>query len=414
MWRISVRFSALALVAVAAGMTGVSLVRAQEGKKESAKQPPKKAAQDTGKATQDTTKKTAPKPPTAGQTGKPAAKAFYAKYQQWKDMLKKLGDIQSRYNTAKDGAESEKIRKEWNETISQGEQLLPDLRAAAMKAYEESPNEDRQLTRLLVSLLADAIGQDQAKTALVVAEVLIKHDCPDRRVWDSAGFAAFSLHEFEKASKYFKEAKAANVITRANQGLFEECEKHIALWKKEQEIVKAQQTKNLPQVRLKTTQGEILIELFEDDAPDTVGNFINLVESSYYDGLKFHRVLPNFMAQTGCPNGDGTGGPGWNIYDECAPDKYPNYRRHFRGSLSMAKGSAPHTGGSQFFITFRPTFHLNGKHTVFGRVTKGLEVLEKLQRINPESPDPRIVPDKIIKAEVIRKRDHEYVVNKVK
>ena len=142
-----------------------------------------------------------------------------------------------------------------------------------------------------------------------------------------------------------------------------------------------------------------------------MGNFVNLVENGFYDGLTFHRVLPGFMAQTGCPDGDGNGGPGYQIYCECYQD---NHRNHFRGSLSMAKSEARDTGGSQFYLTFLPTPHLNGKHTVFGRVIEGLDVLPQLQRRDPSKPaDSAIVPDRIIKAEVIRKRDHEYLPHKV-
>ena len=149
-------------------------------------------------------------------------------------------------------------------------------------------------------------------------------------------------------------------------------------------------------------------ELFENEAPNTVANFISLVEKGFYDGLTFHRVLPGFMAQGGCPNGTGTGGPGYSIPCECYQE---NHRLHFRGSLSMAHAGRD-TGGSQFFLTFRPTKQLDGKHTVFGRVIKGMDVLPQIQRRDPESPNPP-TPDKIIEAKVLRKRDHPYEPKKV-
>ncbi|MCP4813808.1 MAG: peptidylprolyl isomerase, partial [Planctomycetaceae bacterium] len=107
----------------------------------------------------------------------------------------------------------------------------------------------------------------------------------------------------------------------------------------------------MPRVKMTTSKGEVVIELFENEAPDTVGNFVSLVEVGFYDNKKFHRVLKNFVAQTGCPKGDGTGDAGYSIYCECAK---ADYRKHFRGSLSMAH-AGPDTGGSQFFITFRAT-----------------------------------------------------------
>ncbi|MBW3600539.1 MAG: peptidylprolyl isomerase [Planctomycetes bacterium] len=159
---------------------------------------------------------------------------------------------------------------------------------------------------------------------------------------------------------------------------------------------------------METNKGKLVIELFEDQAPNTVANFITLVESGFYDGLAFHRVIPHFMAQGGDPDGDGTGGPGYEIPCECYEE---DARMHFRGSLSMAHAGRD-TGGSQFFLTFIPTPHLNGRHTVFGRVIEGLEVLDELQRRDPNDTAAP-APDKIVDAEVIRKRDHEYTVKKV-
>ena len=152
-----------------------------------------------------------------------------------------------------------------------------------------------------------------------------------------------------------------------------------------------------------------MLELFENEAPETVGNFISLVAKGYYDGLTFHRVIAGFMAQGGCPVGDGSGGPGYTIYDEC---NKPEARKHFRGSLSMAKTQAPNSGGSQFFITFRPAPSLNGRHTVFGRVIEGMDVVGRIQRREPDQKDAA-EPDTIVKAEVLRKRDHEYLPRKV-
>jgi cyclophilin family peptidyl-prolyl cis-trans isomerase len=161
---------------------------------------------------------------------------------------------------------------------------------------------------------------------------------------------------------------------------------------------------DLPQVLLKTSKGDILIELYEDEAPNTVANFVNLVEKKFYNGIVFHRVLEDFMAQGGDPTGKGSGGPGYSIPCECYKD---NARKHAKGSLSMAHAGRD-TGGSQFFLTFRATQHLDGKHTVFGQVIKGIEVLDKLQRIDPNNPDPEVKADKIVEATVVRKRDHKY------
>jgi cyclophilin family peptidyl-prolyl cis-trans isomerase len=172
---------------------------------------------------------------------------------------------------------------------------------------------------------------------------------------------------------------------------------------------------DLPRVKLTTTKGEITLELFENEAPQTVANFITLVKQGYYDGLPFHRVLPKFMAQAGAKNDDGTGRLGYSIRGEASR---PNFRRHFRGSLSMGLLSGkPDSGGAQFFLTMVPTPHLDGQHTVFGRVIEGIEVLADLTRREP-SPDPQenaALPkaDRILKAEVLRDRGHDYGFEKL-
>ncbi|SEP70016.1 peptidyl-prolyl cis-trans isomerase B (cyclophilin B) [Piscibacillus halophilus] len=119
---------------------------------------------------------------------------------------------------------------------------------------------------------------------------------------------------------------------------------------------------------------QINIELFEEDAPNTVQNFVKLAEKGFYDGLTFHRVIPNFVIQGGCPTGDGTGGPGYTI--KCETEGNPN--KHERGSLSMAHAGKD-TGGSQFFICHSAQPHLDGNHTVFGKVTEGLDVVDRVR-----------------------------------
>jgi peptidyl-prolyl cis-trans isomerase B (cyclophilin B) len=122
-----------------------------------------------------------------------------------------------------------------------------------------------------------------------------------------------------------------------------------------------------------TAKGDIRVMLFPDEAPVTVANFVNLATRGYYNGLKFHRVIANFMVQGGDPTGTGMGGPGYNFGDEFSP-----LRRHdSAGVLSMAN-AGPGTNGSQFFITHGPTPHLDGKHSVFGKVSSGQEVVDAI------------------------------------
>lgn len=127
---------------------------------------------------------------------------------------------------------------------------------------------------------------------------------------------------------------------------------------------------------IKTVKGDIVCELYAADAPVTVNNFVTLSRKGYYNGTTFHRAIPGFMAQGGDPTGTGAGGPGYTFQDEFSQ------RTNVTGALSMAN-AGPNTNGSQFFICYAPQPHLNGKHTVFGQVTQGMDVLNKLTPRDP-------------------------------
>jgi cyclophilin family peptidyl-prolyl cis-trans isomerase len=129
----------------------------------------------------------------------------------------------------------------------------------------------------------------------------------------------------------------------------------------------------------KTEKGEFVVELYADRAPLTVENFVNLARGGFYDGTTFHRVIPGFMAQGGDPTGTGTGGPGYDFADEF----HPSLRHDSAGILSMANAGAG-TNGSQFFITYGPTPHLNDRHSVFGKVTDGMDVVLSIRERDPQ------------------------------
>jgi cyclophilin family peptidyl-prolyl cis-trans isomerase len=143
---------------------------------------------------------------------------------------------------------------------------------------------------------------------------------------------------------------------------------------------------------IETNHGVIELELFTDDAPETVANFTKLAGEGFYDGLIFHRVIPDFMIQGGCPHGTGTGGPGYTFADE------PNDHRIVRGTLAMAN-AGPNTNGSQFFIvTAEATPWLDGKHTAFGQVTSGMDVVDAIQAVER---DPRDRPAEDVRMEKV-------------
>ena len=143
--------------------------------------------------------------------------------------------------------------------------------------------------------------------------------------------------------------------------------------------------------RFETTKGTFRIELFENKAPITTKNFIDLAGKGFYDGVIFHRVIDGFMIQGGDPTGTGRGGPGYKIPDEFHPD----LRHDSAGILSMAN-AGPNTGGSQFFITLGPTPHLNNRHAVFGKVIEGLDIVKAIGKV-PTGPADRPLEDVVMK-----------------
>jgi peptidyl-prolyl cis-trans isomerase B (cyclophilin B) len=150
----------------------------------------------------------------------------------------------------------------------------------------------------------------------------------------------------------------------------------------------------MTQATLHTNHGSIGLELFDVDAPKTVDNFVKLSKDGFYDGITFHRVIPDFMIQGGCPRGDGTGGPGYEFEDE------PNDHGIVRGALAMAN-RGPDTNGSQFFIvTTEAAPWLDGKHTVFGRVTDGMEVVDEISDVPRDSADRPSEPVTIDRVEL--------------
>lgn len=136
-------------------------------------------------------------------------------------------------------------------------------------------------------------------------------------------------------------------------------------------------------------------ELYPDKAPETVENFVKLVEDGFYDGLTFHRVIPDFMIQGGCPLGNGTGGPGHTIKGEFLSNGFNNDLRHERGVLSMARAMDPNSAGSQFFIMVAAAPHLDGEYAGFGKITEGMEAADKIVSVktgfNDKPKEPQVI-----------------------
>ena len=339
-------------------------------------------------------------------------------YDQWQENLKQLATAQIKMRATAGTPQYAEAVRQANELDGKALDLYAKLQAAAERGYSAGAD-NREIGDLLLTIAVGQLRKDQYDDALRLAKFLIDHKYPNQDVYRIAASAAFAAGQFDEAEKFLKSLDPRTLQTDPSiQRLLAGIQTEGPKWEREQKF-RADEAKadDLPRVKLQTTQGDITVELLENEAPNTVANFLSLVQKGFYDGVQFHRVLPGFMAQGGDPlskdpvkNADriGSGGPGYTIVDECT---LPDHRDHFRGSLSMAHTSEPNSGGSQFFICFAPTQQLDGKYTVFGRVIDGFDVLAKIPRIDPEKEKVRpsgAIPDRIIKAEVLRKRDHAY------
>ncbi len=333
---------------------------------------------------------------------------FDQTYAQYKDILKKASDIQDRFPVASP-AERPKMAEEFRDLVRSGTELRPKLAGLAEKLYLSNPK-DKSMTDMMYALMAGELQAEKYDEAYRLSKLLIDHGDTRPQVYAVAGGSAFNTAQYDDAEKYLNLIDPKLLDDKA-KGMLAEIPDLRKKWDREQKLREAEAKANdLPRVELTIgdasghVKGKVVVELFENEAPNTVANFISLVDKKFYDGLTFHRVLPEFMAQGGDPQGNGQGGPGYNIADEF---KQPNHRDHFRGSLSMAHSSLPNSNGSQFFICFVPRSQLDGGYTVFGRVTEGMDVVDSIQRIDPDKPTG-VKPDQILKAVVLRKRPHTY------
>lgn len=326
---------------------------------------------------------------------------------EWAGLVKEMNTFTEKMEALKlrfskaTAAEKSKIAKEADVMGRKFQTAVyPRMLELAPEVLKINP-EDSVAAELTLQTL---FSKNQYAELVRVSDVVLKKDPKAQLALNFNGVGKYATHDFEGAVMVLKEAESAGLIIPNLGGQYlDSAEQYIDLWKKEQAIRDKEDAATgdaqLPIVKLSTNKGDIEILLFENEAPNSVANYINLIEKKFYDGTKFHRVIPGFMAQGGDPysrdkpEAAGTGGPGYAVPCECEQE---NARMHFAGSLSMAHAGKD-TGGSQFFLTHLPTAHLNGKHTVFGRVIKGLDVVEALE-----------IDDEIKSASVVRKRNHEY------
>jgi cyclophilin family peptidyl-prolyl cis-trans isomerase len=343
---------------------------------------------------------------TSASAGK-ARQQFDRTFDEWRSLISRLRGLDVEYRVA-GKTEDPAFREEYDRLVTEGRRLEDRLVDAGAIAFVRNPNENKEVGAFLTGVVLLSFEKEEYEEALKTSHVLIDNRVDSPIVYNVAGISAFASGEFTLAQQHFEAAKEHHVLSDVGKKFLEQIDYYKEAWEKEKRIRETEATANdLPRVLLETTQGDIVVELFENEAPNTVANFVHLVEKGFYDGQAFFRVMPQLGAQAGSPKGDGTGGPGYTIRCECYQ---PDHRLHFRGSLTMAHPDRD-KGGSQFLLASAPLQHLDGKHTVFGRIVRGIDVLARLRRRNPDLPkDKATLPDadKILKAKVLRKRNHHY------
>lgn len=279
---------------------------------------------------------------------------------------------------------------------------------AAVEAYLEAPDKYREvnedMTRYLRSLLGEqtTTGEFAPQTAVEVAQRLIDAGSQNLNVLFYGSHAAYCQNNFELARQWLEliEKRGAAVDPQVKQQVLGAADK----WTREMKFRETDTLAVLPQALIKTELGDITVELFENEAPNTVANFIYLAEKKYFDGTYVFFSQPGRMWTAGCTRGDGTTNAGYYIPDEV--DR-PEARHHFAGSLAMSS-DAPNTNSSLFSIFAQPTPAADGKSTVFGRVLSGMDIVHKTPTINPASIATGTRPTKILSVSVIRKKSHPY------
>ncbi len=375
-----------------------------------------------------------------GLSGKKNQKEYRAVFQEREELLSRLDAALA--GLEKDMARARKARPAdpvvaWltAELLifvgAEPELILPHLEKAQEGGFTRS--------RLLASLARTQTEANQFEKAYQAAAKALAGDDKDRYIWKTFGQAAFHLERFNEVLDRLGRAFPGQAPDWA-QALRLKALQHQTHWQAEQKLrLEEAKADDLPRVRIvvehrrfardpegrakgkieKTGTGEFILELFEDQAPATVANFLSLVAGESYEGPRFYLAESASViaggdpqSRTGDPAADGTGGPGYVIPDEF---NLPGARRHFRGTISMVN-TGPHTAGSQFFINLVPKLEMDGFFTVFGRVIKGMDVVDAITRgrTNPEvGRYGQIIPgDLLLRAEILSKRPHEYKVIK--
>ncbi len=351
-----------------------------------------------------------------------AIKAFIEAENKWADSLIEMKATAIRYSN--DEQRSPAAKQRYYDLRDQARKEMDETFQAAVEVFRLRKG-DFDAGSLMATMLEYRKSNSIYENSAEAADMLLELDLTYPFIYLMAARGAFVDGNFDRVMKpyeAFVKVNGPEKLERVDNMLVGLLDIYPLLWERERELRAAEaKADDLPRVLLETTRGPVVIELFEDQAPNTVANFIRLVESGFYDGSDFYQVMDDFLAQGGDPIGDGSGTSGRFIADEA---EHADARKFFRGYLSMVKAPnpsnkaiyLPNTASSQFAIALMPLFRKDESQTVFGCIVEGLQVACSFRRIDPSEKKEKSIqlpPDRIITAKVLRKRDHEYKVNYV-
>ncbi len=344
----------------------------------------------------------------------PAAMAYRKAVEDLRQFLKDSRRVIVEFHVS-DSPASDIHLKKWLDVCEEGHRKMVAARKAEINLFKSNPAKFKGIGDMLFYFAKKDIEADRCEGTLEVMQALIDGGYEGKGLYHMAGYAAFVSNEYELASDYWKKSSVMGMDVP--QQMLATLDTQAVKWK--EELAKREKetlADDLPRVEVLTTKGVLEIELFEDDAPETVNNFIYLVEKGHYNAKPIFRVIEHLVAQTGCERGDGTGTPGYSIKGE---GPLPGHRNHFRGSVGLALGANPETnqpdlnsGSAQFYMCFTPYPQFDGSYCVFGRVIKGFEALGNFNRVDmsnkEEAKKSDVNPDAVVRIRVLRKRNHEY------
>ncbi|MGV3486787.1 MAG: peptidylprolyl isomerase, partial [Planctomycetaceae bacterium] len=390
---------------------------------EPAAQPPAPPAAEevaASPATPGAEAQSAPQPEPITPEQQEIIEAYVDASSAWSDTLIQMKTTAIRYANEED--RSPEAKQRYYDARDKAREQMNATFAQAVRLFKARKG-DFDAASMMTTTLEYRESHSIYENSLEAAELLLESEVNYPFLYLIAARSAFLEGQFDRMMEHYEAFVKVNgpeKLERVDNMLIGMREIYAPLRTQELALIEAEtKADDLPRVRLETTRGPVVLELFENQAPNTVANFIQLVESGFYDGTEFYQVVDDFVAMGGDPVGDGSGTSGRFVPDEY---QHPDARKFFRGYLSMAKVPdpndksqyVPNSASSQFAIALMPLFRENETQTVFGRVLEGMEVVCTFRRIDPTEKKEKSVqlpPDRILTATVVRKRDHEYKVD---